>query len=246
VNGGPPAQAIYQLTYVGKGLASGAAFVDVIYNTCSLYDPLVSGSGHQPRYFDQLTPALYNAYRVLWVDVVVKTVTEVGTNSMPYTMALIPTTQASAFTSSYVPEELAEARWTMAEEDQVKGLRARFYPHEIMGFSISEWTNDVNSQAQYNANPAWTPYLHLFFCSVDTSTNVTVGYVISLKYTCVLEQRPSSTYSVDSPGGGGGAAYQPRASSSERSERSGVVRPPSSRAGSPTRSDRSDRSFRMV
>jgi len=192
--GGPPSAMVVTLPYQELTTTSSVAQNDKIYSLNSVYDPNESGGGHQPRWFDQLlNGAIYNNYRVLWVDAEVRIVS--NNVSMPASCYLVPNMSTTGLTYAGFPAELPGAVGGLFEEDNRLTIRKRFFPHEVAGLSPVEYVGSDDTQSYYGDSPSLQPLLHVWYGSNDGSTNMAVALTVILKYCVVVSQRVVPSYS---------------------------------------------------
>ena len=166
---GFPDKLTTKLRYVSHNSLSGAgqAIGYHVFRLNSLFDPDLTGTGHQPMYFDQFCgpvgSAPYSKYRVTFAKVTTtfsqlsqpagSTATPI--NYGPMVVGLTAHTTDGLYNST--PEGICETSntsWTVigdkAGGNNVKKLTASFYPIRDLGLD----QNDESLTAAYNANPA--------------------------------------------------------------------------------------------
>ena len=90
VNGFPPLMKV-DLHYESLvTLMPGAAVASYVFRGNSLFDPDYTGTGHQPRYYDQLTP-IYGRYKVLRSAITVEMIN--GSPNSGAIFAITPNTE---------------------------------------------------------------------------------------------------------------------------------------------------------
>lgn len=148
-------QYSHDFTVTGTG-TTAATGTEIVLQLNSLYSPEASG-GHQPRYFDQLTPTPYKKYRVYEVGV---RVTFLDPSSVTcYGCLQVRSSQDSSTVTVQNGWDVAErpGGWRM----QIPGSGTRqcnfckvFKIWEIEGMSYNQWLADDGFDANYSANPA--------------------------------------------------------------------------------------------
>ena len=129
----------------------------------SVYDPDYSGAGHQPQGFDEYS-ALYNSYRVNYVDVEIEAFTAAGEAStvmwgvMPQREAIFPTSP-EAFAEN-LNTEVGLLRpysgGTAGTTDTNVIFKKRIFPHKLMGLTWQQYLIDAASSSAVTGSPAYT------------------------------------------------------------------------------------------
>lgn len=160
---------------------AAASYSAYMFNTNSLYDPDRSGTGHQPRGYDQLTP-LYNRYRV---DNMSYTI-EFGPSTADYT-AVVGVVNGSGTFSTV--SDLAEATRTAARVVPYSGssvkFRGRAVNWRVLGRSRIAYHTDDTTGATNGASPAEVCILHIVTQN-PSAGNVAVVYTVTLDYDAVF------------------------------------------------------------
>lgn len=172
-----------ELITIGTG---SYTYFNQFFNTNSLYDPNSStgGTPHQPMYFDQYCPALYNAYKVIRSTCYCKFIanTTVSTNNLFVGLDTRSTENADGTVGSFLERSgsrvLAMATQRPASLKSSWSLRkAERYPDD------SQWA------AAYNANPTTRNFFCVQAFSPDGTTNILAGQMnvlVTIYYTAVL------------------------------------------------------------
>lgn len=165
----------------------------------SLYDPDLTGTGHQPMYYDQLCSAagIYRKYRVygigyeMWFQ---------NTNTNQMMPVLIHHTNNSGVISS--------TNWLLVEEQtgvrpiNVGSLNDK--PTYVKGYldvakALGCTRNDVRTEddfeALYNANPARMAYLNIYMSSFNVSAGNVLNVRYRLTYYCELSELANAVQS---------------------------------------------------
>jgi len=188
--------------YLGLGLPREVSvdmeYVDLIalgtnpginyYFRSSLYDPDISGTGHQPRFFDQLcSPTMYNYYKVshMWCEV-----TFVNLSSS--VTCQVQTWEGAATGSSVITgTETQNAQSTMltiASGSASKVTMKRLIDVKaVLGTDLFNNTN--NTAALYNANPQSVAYWGIGAWDVAAGSAVDVRCHVKIRYRAVLSYR---------------------------------------------------------
>lgn len=156
------------------------------YNMNSLYDPDRTGTGHQPMYYDQLCPTVYNRYRVTGFSY--KFVI-----SNANTPLKIQTHFQNNNHSTDIEDlgEMVGVKQTIVNAMSAGGKCIGY----LSGYSrlskiLGQGTNDDRDQAVYNASPTNVLILGLIVTSLDGATNITTFNLdLTFTYYCELFDR---------------------------------------------------------
>lgn len=167
---GYPDKLVTKLRYVSHNTIGGAlgAVGSHVFRMNSLFDPDLSGVGHQPMFFDQFCGAVgsapYGRYRVL-ASTATCTFTQVtapataAVNTGPLVVGLTNHNTAGLFTID--PENICETsntKWfhlgDKAAGNNTKIISATYNPMRDLGLAV----DDDTVSAPYNANPTQVFY----------------------------------------------------------------------------------------
>lgn len=154
---------------------------DNVWNVNSLYDPDSSGTGHQPRFFDQLA-AIYGRYRVVRAHFHLTLRQRAAHGIMAN---LIPANTSALFTSA-LSQELTRAGETRITSSNAPPLliRKTILPNAIAGVSLETYLADDRFAAQVTASPAEVICAHQFVQSLDGTTSIDYEWSIQILYDC--------------------------------------------------------------
>lgn len=187
-NGFPPLMKV-DLQYESLiTLAPGATVASYVLRGNSLFDPDYTGTGHQPRYYDQLTP-IYGRYKVLSSAITVEMINGSGTSGAIF--AITPNTEIITFTSWQQASELPRSKTS-----QIVPVASR-YPFKLAAQATTKsicgllpfQVNDEDWSASVGTNPVQIWYWNVNVASIDESTNVQVSFRIRLKYQAIMYDR---------------------------------------------------------
>lgn len=162
-------------------LNAGIATVGTqIYRANGLYDPDVSGTGHQPRGFDEIMP-LYDHFIVLSSKIKVRFV---GTGNVPFAagVALRDTVTIPATTNNY--QEGSLCKWTtLSESDDNRSV--------TLGSNISKFLslkyNDDALRGTASTSPIEQAYWHVWAGALDGASDpATVTFNSVIEYKCMF------------------------------------------------------------
>lgn len=172
--------------HVSENFAPTAISYAHNFNANSLYDPDRTGTGHQPMYYDQLCPGIYNRYRVTGFAY---NITVSNTNTPVKAQAHFQNNNHSA---DY--EDLGEMigiKQTIINAMTAGGkCIGRLKGYTTCSRILGQGTNDDRDQAVYNASPSNVLVLGLLVNALDGSTNITLlNLDITFTYYCELFDR---------------------------------------------------------
>lgn len=162
---GLPAGMRIKMKYTDQiNLSSGVVgYVEHIFRAFSIFDPDLTGVGHQPLGHDEMS-ALYERYRVLGstarVDFVVPEAPE--THSLPTTCVLNLVETASALNSTDLMVEMPISRWktSVVSANPTTTLRLGYTSTWQMKGDAGAAT-DGDYSAAFGSNPTIDAYYHI-------------------------------------------------------------------------------------
>jgi hypothetical protein len=167
-------------------LASGVTPGVNVFSANGLYDPDITGTGHQPRGFDQLI-ALYDHY------VVTKSKCTVHFRGFTAPTVVGVELQSSSTTQSDYIDYAEQARCefdiapyvvTSGGLPEPRKHTLTFDARSFMG--IPDPVTATKLQGSINSNPTDQAYFHVFSQHFDGSTSSTQGALVFLEYEVVF------------------------------------------------------------
>jgi hypothetical protein len=155
------------------------AFVDYQFRLNSLFDPNYTGTGHQPKGFDQLA-AFYQRYRVYRVHWKISWVNTSGGATNPTILAVVPTNSASGYSSITDAMEAFHANWIVTRDAQVplnNTIKGQIDLPLLNGKSRVAYAADDTTQSLTSASPSEVLQLHVVANTFDNSTAL-AGYAV--------------------------------------------------------------------
>jgi len=159
-----------------------------VWSANGLYDPNITGTGHQPLYFDQLT-AVYNHYTVLRSKISIQVVPKIADatcNSM--TCVVYQSDSASAVLGT--PENGKEMPW--ASWTQISTLSNTFGPQNKLGLSFNAFKvfgsralSDSELRGTISSNPTEQSYFIFLFRDSEGVANCTAIITVTIEYEAV-------------------------------------------------------------
>lgn len=182
-----PSRYITSLKYsdtFSVGTTSGVSLYQFRLN--SIFDPNLTGTGHQPYGHDELAD-LYNRYRVVSVSYVVTCAPNVAGSTR--LLCVIPSNDAM----SIVPEVETIMERPMARFRTIIGgqlpckLRGKVYVPKLVGRTRAQYMSDDRYQAEFGTNPQEVAVLNIYVQDISESIasatnfmNVTLIYKVEL------------------------------------------------------------------
>lgn len=152
-----------------------------------LYDPDLTGTGHQPMGFDQLCPTLYQSYLVTGCKMILEgrfvspnldTAPVVG-NIIIGGVSPLSTTLPS--TLSVANESRQYITVTRSDQSPFR-IKKYFNVGKTLGIPSNRVKNEAQYSAHNSANPALTPFINVGFVNMDSALSVKVQWSITLVY----------------------------------------------------------------
>lgn len=158
---------------------------DYVWNLNSLFDPNYTGTGHQPRGFDQLA-ALYERYRVYAVRYNVRVWLNTGYNgspTVPHVLVVVPTNSQSAFSSTVDAQEQPFAKSIGYNSYYSGTINGVVDLAKLNGKTQIAYAADDTTQAQTNASPSEILTLHTMVANFS-ATNVQSYIEVTFSFDC--------------------------------------------------------------
>jgi hypothetical protein len=186
-----PSRLHARLKYITYNVGSGGVTPSVyVLSANGLFDPDITGVGHQPRGFDQLI-ALYDHYVVEKSHCTVEFCPN-GTSSGAITVSGIQLQSSSTSQSDYIDyAEQARCTYGIAPFFSTNGGVAEPKRHEL-SFSAKEFMGIPDPitagklQGTVSANPADGAFFHVFWQHLDGSTSSPLAALITVEYDAVF------------------------------------------------------------
>jgi len=171
---------VEEFTFTGTGTTTNQ-----VMRLNSLFDPNLTGTGHQPKYFDQLA-AVYGTYIVLSTDFKVK-LSNANANTVRYAIAVSDSAQSSTGV-----QDLSESKRSVSG---FLGLNSGYR-------SVAEHTGSINMatlhgdkyvdaqdnlQATVATSPQDPAYLTVAVADANLSNAVSVFVEITLDFHCAFK-----------------------------------------------------------
>lgn len=185
---GFPNQTTTSLRYAQQGSITSTigGIGNAVFSCNSLFDPDRTGVGHQPLYYDQLTP-IYNHYTVvssrIWIEF------------------HNPSTTATGLVGVVVDDDAtgSASLSTRQEQNSAKsGFIAPLAGHSYRTFE-AEWDSlsvlgidpftDGSNKTATGSNPTEESFFHLFFATINPAGGTeALIYNVVIEYNCIFSE----------------------------------------------------------
>lgn len=155
----------------------------------SLYDPNLTGVGHQPRYFDTLcgadgTAAPYSHYRVHACKIKLTVWAFTDVSSYGTMVAIIPRESTASTVDSF--EEMSERAYSRTRALGTQYAKTPITMKHFVKNKVLLGHKDLQDvdecAATYNNNPSEQVYIDVAACNIDPNNVITVNCSIQLVY----------------------------------------------------------------
>lgn len=157
------------------------------FRTNSIFDPNLSGVGHQPLGYDQITP-LFEKYVVTKMDYKINIVNGAASQAMMWCVNASDSTSTSGAIDQII--ENGNARCGIISgytggSPTVK-VTGTVLNWKLSGASYDEYVMDDVNGASVGANPTDVNVLNISVCDVATATGATVYALVELTYYTIF------------------------------------------------------------
>lgn len=175
-------------------VSAGGALSTYVFTLSGLYDPDISGTGHQPMGFDQIMQ-FYEHYHVLHASVHVTFRNNSAANGF-CALKVAPDTAAPADYDSMIEEGrcVVDTLDGLANINTNKVLRCSVNVPGVNGLTRANFLANEDLRGGATFNPAEQTYLHLCAYS-PTVTNLSIFASIVIEYTAVFTEPRNLTAS---------------------------------------------------
>jgi len=175
-----------KLKYADQYGFSGATPAAQVFRGNSLFDPDLTGTGHQPRYYDQLT-AIYGQYCVTGVKARFEVI-NTGAKGL-----FVTACYSDSNISTYTQNQLAEQRYSCTTTiDVPTGESVAVI--DLPWISISqlqgqrELESDPNNYSLISTNPVDPTFIILKMAAVDGVTSTTAEVQAEIEFTAIFKE----------------------------------------------------------
>jgi hypothetical protein len=157
----------------------------------SIFDPDLTGTGHQPYGHDTYA-TLFGNYRVDKISYNILFTTPGSTNNALCTVSYgLSTTADTTGTGAAVPLEWPNAQHgnLSSSGDRSRILRGSIDLATLCGVTKTRYIGGDDFQATFGANPVVSPRLNVNVASYDGTSSQTVAVRVEIQYHCHLSNR---------------------------------------------------------
>ncbi len=158
--------------------STGTFAISQQFRMNSLFDPDLTGGGHQPMGFDQWA-GLYQSYTVLGAMVSINAVNTSGTAEMIIT-------PNNSTTGASTADEQREMKWSRSfyipANQQVKVFNQYYDIKKLQG--IRDMVGDDQYRTDITTNPGDTQALQISTRHIDGSTAIGLSYRVKILFYC--------------------------------------------------------------
>lgn len=155
-----------------------------VFSCNGLFDPDISGVGHQPRGFDQLM-ALYDHFVGLGAKIRIHAGNADNTSAMVVGVAVLDTSTASTSVDYYMESGYVKTMIVKGGNEGAGTLSLAVNPNKFLGRSHP--LSDSQLKGNTSANPAEGAFFHVFAYSPDTAIDAgDVNLSVDINYQVAL------------------------------------------------------------
>lgn len=170
-------------TNFALNVATGGVPAVRVFSANGLYDPDITGVGHQPRGFDQLM-ALYDHYTVIGSKIEVMGSADQATNPMVFGIALMDGPSVSTDADDYLEEPYSS--WQLANPNGPAVQVLQKFNNKFLGYKNPMSVEELEGTS--SANPSEQAYYHVFAYSTSATDEGNVYLPVRITYTAILKE----------------------------------------------------------
>jgi len=167
---------------------TGAAATAYVFSANGLYDPNITGLGHQPMGFDQLM-LLYEHYTVLSAKITVSFQNETAAEQAHVGIALFPDASIETNHSKLIENGLLKRTWV---SPPLSGMSQKWLTHKVDIAKLNGVPKSIVGDASYRgdvaSNPTEQSYFHIFGFNLSTVNAVRVFLDVTIEYDAVFTE----------------------------------------------------------
>lgn len=161
----------------------GGGFGHYIWSCNGMYDPNITGVGHQPLYFDQMTP-LYNHYKVMSSKIRVSAVRTAAAGDVNLALFIDDDAAINATNVWTCSERPGAVTWHGYPSSGL--IPSRTLTWDAKKYFGGDITDNINFQGDASNNPAEQSY---FVVAIEAQS--TVNLFVEIEYTAVWTELKS-------------------------------------------------------
>lgn len=167
-------------------IVTGLGALGTFQFSCNgLFDPNITGVGHQPMYFDQLG-AIYNHYTVLQSKITIQVVNTSAETAIVGVYIEDDTTLTPASSTAMCEQPSAAYRQLNSNLGSNIVTISKTWS-ATQAFGPGTMAND-NLQGTIAANPTEQQYFTLFLQDIQTAAVVSANFLVTLEYVAVWDE----------------------------------------------------------
>lgn len=181
----------YKTRYYEKALsinpgASGAA-ASYVFSANGLYDPNVTGVGHQPIGFDQLMQ-MYDHYTVIASRIKVLCHNSSATSKVIWGIYVKDEATAELDPSVIIENGLGKHSYLLEEGGNPSSAKYMTLGHSVKKFFNKKPLQDPNLQGTVSANPAEQSYFHIWAADLSNADPGALDLCVEIEYVAILTE----------------------------------------------------------
>lgn len=168
-----------------KRTSTGGALNTYVFSANGMYDPDITGTGHQPSYFDNMS-ALYDHYTVLSSRIKLRLVSSIADATGSSLQCAIMVTDGTGITVTNVENMIEQPRcvWT-----HLSALSNTYGPQNSLQIGFNAWRtfgsralSDAELRGSPAANPTEQQYYTIGLCEATGTGTVAAIYEVVIEY----------------------------------------------------------------
>lgn len=161
-------------------MASGPGNLDYQFNLNSLFDPDITGAGHQPKGFDQLS-TLYARYRVYAVRYHVSYIVNLSTDQN-VAFVVAPTNSSSGYANLTSPREVFQSKYNISTFYTPRSVSGMVNLPQLNGKSRESYAADDTTAGTTTTSPSEVLSLHCVSAIQNTAVSQSANLSIKLEF----------------------------------------------------------------
>lgn len=189
VPSGMPTQRVAKLKYCQVNALTSTTGIlnEQRFSANNIYDPDITGGGHQPMGHDQWL-ALFNHYVVLGSKITMKFCDSDNTVTPAHVGLYLSDGKTLSYSTGYEYIEARKGQYRMMVPNQGKALILRNKFSAKKFFNVKDVKdNTMRLGAAMGASPTEQAYYHIWFQTIDASTN-TMRYIVEIEYIVLFSE----------------------------------------------------------
>lgn len=164
-----------------------SAISDVrVFSVNGLYDPYITGIGHQPRGFDQYM-AFYSEYVVIGSKITIKGCNDTATESVVLAISVEQSPTAKTTRQDYLETHDVISRVVSSRDASgIFTLSKGCSLKKKLG--VNSMKDHTDGAGNESANPVEQQYFHIYFNASDNSTLCYVKYDVTIDYIVLFRE----------------------------------------------------------